>query len=132
MKIFEVLSLMISAVFDDHKTRVSLPTRHGMYVYIMLPLTRCAAIGGTGDMPPTLKSRGTSYALVPPPTFTTTFILICWSPLHTHHRSSAPIPHKYVHTYIHTHVHCTSYSVLHLDIRTIYYTCTKNTSLFVT
>ena len=39
--------------------------------------------------PPALKSRGTSYVLVPPPTFTTTFILIGWSHLHTHHRSSA-------------------------------------------
>ena len=41
--------------------------------------------------PPTLKHRGISYALVPPPPpFTTTFILIGWSPLHTHHRSSVP------------------------------------------
>ena len=28
--------------------------------------------------------------LSPPPTFTTKFILMCWSPLHTHHGSSAP------------------------------------------
>ena len=46
--------------------------------------------GGTGGIcPPTLKSRGTSYVLVPSH-FYHIFILIGWSPLHTNHRFSAP------------------------------------------
>ena len=49
--------------------------------------------GGRGDMsPPHLKSRVTSYVLVIPPTFTTTFILIGWSPLHT---KSFQCPYQY-------------------------------------
>ena len=41
-------------------------------------ITRGAAIGGTGGYvpTPTLTSRGTSYVLVHPPTFTPQFILI--------------------------------------------------------
>ena len=43
-----------------------------------IPIRGAATGAGTGRyaVPPTLKSRGTSYVLVPPPTFTTTFILI--------------------------------------------------------
>ena len=40
--------------------------------------------GGRGYVSPILKSRGTYVLAPPPPTFTTTFILISWSsPLHT-------------------------------------------------
>ena len=56
-------------------------------------LAKGTATGGGVDggiCPPTLKSKGTSYVLVPPPTFTTIFILIDWSHLHTHQRSGAP------------------------------------------
>ena len=44
---------------------------------------RGAATRGHGGIcpPPTLKSRGTSNVLVPPPTFTTACILIGLSPL---------------------------------------------------
>ena len=38
--------------------------------------------GGWGICPPTLKSMGTSYVLVPS-NFTTIFILIGWPPLHS-------------------------------------------------
>ena len=51
-------------------------------------------MGGTGGIcpPPHFKIMGDLLCIgpPPPPTFTATFILIGWSPLQTHHRSSAP------------------------------------------
>ena len=60
------------------------------HIPIHIPIPRGTATGVTGWIcTPTLKSRGTSYVLVPP-TFTT--IYFDWLvPLHTHHRSSAPM-----------------------------------------
>ena len=59
--------------------------------YILITRGRCNRGGPGWVCPPTLKSRGTSYVLVPrPPTFTATFIFIGWSPLHVYiqHRSA--------------------------------------------
>ena len=56
--------------------------RFDFFLGMKLLVTRGAVTGETGVTYPTLKSRGTSYVLVPL-TFTTKFILIGWSPLHT-------------------------------------------------
>ena len=61
-------------------------------------------------MSPTLKSRGTSYVLVPL-TFTTTFILICWPP-YNQNRSSAPNHQAY-----RTAVLLTHYKQAYFDCR---------------
>ena len=47
---------------------------------IVLITTRGVSTWGGGYVPLTLKSRGTSYVLVTPPTYTTQFSLIGWSP----------------------------------------------------
>ena len=58
-----------------------------MHIYTMYAICihRGAATGWTGRMcpSPTFKSRDLHMYWPPPPTFTTTFICIGWSPLHT-------------------------------------------------
>ena len=73
-----------------------LPHLH-TYTYLLGVLQQ----GGTGwSVHPTLKSRGTSYVLVhyPPPTFTTTFIFIDWSPTY----KIVPAPLLFTHILTHT------------------------------
>ena len=52
-------------------------------------MSRGAATGGRGDISPRFKIYG-DLLCIGAPNFTTTYILISWSPPHTHHGSSAP------------------------------------------